>query len=288
MTRPIICVSEHLLSDKGASCVGSDLIAAFENLNIEYRVLNYTNDYWVRDFMPVPLIEGESYSQYIYRPDYLWNKTDKRQYITEQKDACRELNLLMPNDMEIVFDGGNYVRCNDKVIMTDKVLMENPDWSANKLLRHLSDVLCADIILIPWDMRDPCGHADGIVAKLDDGRLLLNNFIKGKKSFYTRLHKILDAHFDVIDLSYDCDLDIDSWCYLNFLNLPNAILLPVLSPKFDADNDQEAIRVFEELFPHKKIMPIYAKPLIKDGGALHCATWEYYPNKNTENTPSSQ
>lgn len=133
-------------------------------------------------------------------------------------------------------------------------------------------------------MRDPCGHADGMVAKLDDGRLLLNNYVQDKrnKAFYTRLHKILDAHFEVVDLSYDCNLDPDSWCYLNFLNLPNAILLPVLSQENDAENDQAAIKVFEGLFPHKKIVPIYAKPLIKNGGALHCVTWEYYPNKHNK------
>lgn len=55
--------------------------------------------------------------------------------------------------------------------------------------------------------------------------------------------------------------------------------MPALSENFDCDNDIEALRVMKEVFPSKQIIPIYAKPLIKDGGALHCVTWEYVPNK---------
>lgn len=278
---PTICTSAHLRTTKATAKIASDISQALERLGIEHIELQNTNDYWCRDYMPVRLFEDGSYSTYSYRPDYLWDYKSKHQYITEQSDACKELDLFTPTDMGIIFDGGNYVRCNGKVIMTDKIFMENPLWSAEELLRHLHHALCAEIVVIPWDMSDPCGHADGMVAPLDDGRLLLNNYAQDKKSkdFCKRLHKILDAHFEVVDLSFDCKPDPDSWCYLNFVNLPNAILLPALSEDFDCDSDKEAIRVMQDHFPHKQIIPIYAKPLIKEGGALHCVTWEYVPNK---------
>lgn len=281
MIRPIICISDYLRTTAETEQVAKDIIEALVRLGIEYRELQNTNDYWCRDYMPVLLFEDGGYSQYQYRPDYLWDYKTKRQYITDQTVACKELNLFMPTNMKIVFDGGNYVRCGNKVIMTDKIFAENPDWSANDLLQHLHHTLCADIIIIPWDMRDKCGHADGMVAPLDDGRLLLNNYVQNKKdtTFYKRLHKILDAHFDVVDLSYNCKLEPDTWCYLNFLNLPNGVLVPMLSKNFDCDNDKEAIRVMTGLFPGKEIIPIYARPLIEDGGALHCVTWEYIPQK---------
>lgn len=285
MKRPIICTSSYLRTSLQTQQVARDIVEALNRLGIEHRELQNTNDYWCRDYMPVPLFEDGTYSQYHYRPDYLWDYKTKRQYITDQTEACKELNLFMPTNMKIVFDGGNYVRCGNKVIMTDKIFAENPDWSANDLLQHLHHTLCADIIIIPWDMRDNCGHADGIVAPLDDGRLLLNNYVQYKKdtAFYKRLHKILDAHFDVVDLSYNCKLETDAWCYLNFLNLPNAILLPMLSKNFDYENDREAIKVMTGLFPDKDIVPIYARPLIEDGGALHCVTWEYIPKETSDN-----
>lgn len=280
-TNPIICTSSYLRTTKATAGFAKAIAEALNRLGIEHVELQNTNDYWCRDYMPVRLFEDGGYSKYIYRPDYLWDEETMHPYITEQSDACEGLDLFTPTDMGIIFDGGNYVRCNGKVIMTDKIFMENPQWSAEELLRRLHHALCAEIVIIPWDMRDPCGHADGMVAPLDDGRLLLNNYVQNKrnKAFYKRLHKILDAHFDVVDLSFDCKLESDSWCYLNYLNLPNALLLPALSENFDCENDKEAIRVMEKLFPGKQIIPIFAKPLTKNGGALHCVTWEYVPNK---------
>lgn len=281
MQQPIICTSSYLRTTKATAGIAKEMVNALDRLGIEHMELQNTNDYWCRDYMPVQLFDDGAYSKFTYRPDYLWDEEPKRLFITDQSDACKDLDLFTPTDMGVIFDGGNYVRCNGKVVMTDKILMENPCWSAEDLLRHLHDTLCAEIVIIPWDMRDPCGHADGMVAPLDDGRLLLNNYVQDKwnGAFYKRLHKILDAHFDVVDLSFDCKLDPDSWCYLNFLNLPNALLLPALSENFDCENDKEAIRVMKDYFPAKQIIPIYAKSLIKDGGALHCVTWEYVPNR---------
>ncbi len=279
--NPIICTSSYLRTTKATSGIAKEIAEALNRLGIEHMELQNTSDYWCRDYMPVQLFEDGTYSRYTYRPDYLWDDKKKRPYITDQSEACKGLDLFTPTDMGIVFDGGNYVRCNGKVIMTDKIFMENPQWSSEELLRHLYHALCAEIVIIPWDMRDPCGHADGMVAPLDDERLLLNNYVQDKENeaFYKRLRKILDVHFDVVDLSFDCKLEPDSWCYLNFLNLPNALLLPALSENFDCENDKEAIRVMQDLFPDKQIIPIYAKPLIKDGGALHCVTWEYVHNQ---------
>ena len=116
------------------------------------------------------------------------------------------------------------------------------------------------------------------------GRLLLNNYCqtaKGKKKdYYKRLLKMLDGHFPFLELSYDCKLEEDSWCYLNFLKVPGAVLLPCLSSGARCDNDQAAIEKFQELFPDDEIIPIYAKSLINRGGGLHCVTWEYFPYNN--------
>lgn len=281
MTNPVIYTSECLSTDRATASVSASLHAALDKLKVGHRVLANANDYWIRDFMPVCLSADGTYARYEYRPDYLWDDEDKRRYITRQSDACDGLDLFAPNDMNIIFDGGNYVRCGNKVVMTDKVLMENPRWHLDELFRHLTDTLCADIVLLPWDMEDEYGHSDGMLTYLGEERVLLNNYrqeIRGRedKDYYLRLTKILEAHFDIVELSYDCELDPDSWCYLNYLELPEAILLPCLSEQVDCDNDMAAKETFTRLFPRKEIVQIYAKPLIRRGGALHCATWEYY------------
>lgn len=277
MNKPIIYTSEYLRTTPETSEVAEALSLALKNLGIEHRELKHTNDYWIRDFMPIHVFDG-IYARYEYKPDYLYDKKSKRKYITKQEIACQGIDINFLSNINLIIDGGNYVRCGDKVIMTDKILMENAGFPLDYLFQHLKMTLCADVVMIPWDMRDPCGHADGIVADMGDGRLLLNNYgqHKGNKAFYKRLKKILDANFEVVELKYDCIIEPDSWCYLNYLRVPGAILLPCLSKDFCSQNDITAIETFSRLFPRSQIIPIYANPLVKQGGALHCVTWEFF------------
>ena len=286
--KPIICTSPYLRTTSYCNGVAKDLFAALDRLGIQHMELSNTMDIWCRDYMPVLLFDDGYYATYQYQPDYLWNKKCNRKYITNQTNASKGLEINTSLSMGLVFDGGNYVRHNDKrkstVFMTDKILMENSFCPSHELIVKLHLSLAADIVLLPWDMDEPYGHADGMVAPLPDGRLLLNNYCqtaKGKKiDYYKRLLKMLDGHFPFVELSYDCKLEEDSWCYLNFLKVPGAVLLPCLSRGARCDNDQAAIEKFKELFPDDEIIPIYAKSLINRGGGLHCVTWEYFPYNN--------
>ena len=286
--KPIICTSPYLRTTSYCNGVAKDLFAALDRLGIQHMELSNTMDIWCRDYMPVLLFDDGYYATYQYQPDYLWNKKCNRKYITNQTNASKGLEINTSLSMGLVFDGGNYVRHNDKrkstVFMTDKILMENSFCPSHELIVKLHLSLAADIVLLPWDMDEPYGHADGMVAPLPDGRLLLNNYCqtaKGKKiDYYKRLLKMLDGHFPFVELSYDCKLEVDSWCYLNFLKVPGAVLLPCHSRGAKCDNDQAAIEKFQELFPDDEIIPIYAKSLINRGGGLHCVTWEYFPYNN--------
>ena len=286
--KPIICTSPYLRTTSYCNGVAKDLFAALDRLGIQHMELSNTMDIWCRDYMPVLLFDDGYYATYQYQPDYLWDKKCNRKYITNQTNASKGLEINTSLSMGLIFDGGNYVRHNDKrkstVFMTDKILMENSFCPSHELIVKLHLSLAADIVLLPWDMDEPYGHADGMVAPLPDGRLLLNNYCqtaKGKKiDYYKRLLKMLDGHFPFVELSYDCKLEEDSWCYLNFLKVPGALLLPCLSRGARCDNDQAAIEKFKELFPDDEIIPIYAKSLINRGGGLHCVTWEYFPYNN--------
>ncbi len=281
MYKPIIYIAQYLLDSPKTKKVAESICLALNELGVVYETLKFdTENYWCRDYMPLMISNDGTYATYKYHPDYLVNYKiyNNKKHLVNQDIACKGINISEPTNMDIVLDGGNYVRCGNKVIMTDKIFSENPTWSANKLVKHLSDSLNAEIILLPWDMREFCGHSDGIVAPLDDERILLNSCGWGKnKRYYERLLKILKGHFkdNVIELYYDCEEDKYSWCYINFLRVPNGILLPCLSVNHDCENDKVALKKFKELFPNLKVMPIYAEPLIKEGGALHCVTWEY-------------
>jgi agmatine/peptidylarginine deiminase len=277
MANPVIYTSEQLRTEPNTACVAEAISDTLVHLHIEHKELKNINNYWCRDYMPISIDNNGTYARYKYYPDYLVNFKKYQKDVIDQRDACKDINLFASADMNIVFDGGNYVRCGNKVIMTDKIFCENPLWKPIDLLQHLSEVLQADIILLPWDMKELFGHADGMVAFIGGNKILLNSCWKNRyKKFHCRLMKTLEAHFEVIELSYNCKEDRDSWCYLNYLQVPGGILLPCLSKECDCENDVAAIETFRKLFPGMDIFPIFAKPLIEYGGAIHCVTWEYY------------
>lgn len=277
MKKPIIYTSKHLSIDSNTKSVAKGIIDALKELHVEHRELETTEkNYWCRDYMPVKISDDGCYSRFIYKPDYLVEYKTYEKTIVNQENASQKLPIYSPNNIDIVFDGGNYVRCGNKVIMTDKIFSENPDWSNSKLLQHLEQVFDAEIVLLPWDMKDFCGHTDGMVAPINDRKILLNGCWKEKaKTFHNRLIKILDKHFDIEELP--AWKGSESWCYLNYLQVNGGILLPCLTEKCDGEIDSAAIEFFkqQQLFPNLEIKPIYAKPLIKKGGAIHCVTWEY-------------
>lgn len=269
-----VCVSEWLCRDYPA--VYMSLCNALEKSNVKYQTLYNTKEVWVRDYMPLHLGNGR-YAIFNFEPDYL--DTGKGKYITKQDMVIRDLGITVVSHLDITLDGGNVVRCGDKTIMTDKVISENPNIRPLKLIDTIEKVLETELILIPWDMEEPFGHADGMIAYIGNGKLLMNNYCQmGKEadSLRKRLHKILDCHFDVQELSYDGRLRKDSWCYLNYIETPKTVIIPEISKDLDCSNDKAAVNAFSGVFPNKEIIQVYANPLVKHGGAIHCITWELY------------
>ena len=56
--------------------------------------------------------------------------------------------------------------------------------------------------------------------------------------------------------------------YVNFYTGNGFIALPV----FNDPNDEKAIKLLEEVFPGRKIEPIYAREILLGGGNIHCIT----------------
>lgn len=104
-----------------------DFYKRFEKLlhenKVEFNLLPNTKDIWAVDYMPVQ-INKNNFVQFIYYPDYLrsikWQKT-----ISDTCAICKSLNIK-PTKSEIIIDGGNVILAHDKVIMCEKVFIENP------------------------------------------------------------------------------------------------------------------------------------------------------------------
>jgi len=255
-----IYFSEHLALGyrKLFTCLESILIRH----NYKVNTLKMTKDIWIRDFMPLKL--DTEYIQYIYNPDYLQNKHNSL-FKTNPSSVVKELNLDC-RKIELILDGGNIVKHNNIMIMTDKVLTEN-----NITEKELKEFFPKQrIVLIPRDpdKEEVYGHTDGMVRFVSQNHLLVNNHYNDE--FKQQLHNVLkDAGFQLTELKVKEETTY-SWGYINFLHINNLII----QPSIDKVNDEYVQKQLEKLYPSTIVEQCPARKLARLGGVFNCISWE--------------
>ena len=246
------------------------LTKAFRDNAVDYRILANTNDIWCRDYMPIQTDE-KRFVYYKYYPNYLVDK-HQEQYITNFKDVgnvdfLRHAEVVPLN---LVLDGGNVVKCGDKMVMTEKVFVENKEKSRNEVQRLLEEAFQCEIVFLPWDEPEIYGHSDGIIHYLGDNRVLMTNYNDFDKTFAQNFLRILEKYFDVKMLKYNVEKkDKNSWAYINYLQVGNLVLVPQLG----IPEDEQALQQIAEALPMCKVVGVPALEAVRNGGALNCISW---------------
>ena len=247
-----------------------NLERVFKEHAVDYRILDNTNDIWCRDYMPIQ-IEANRFVSYNYNPNYLQDK-HKRRYITDAKKV-RNIDFLQQAEMvemDLVLDGGNVVKCGDTVVMTDKVFVENKDKTPAEVERILREVFQCEIVFLPWDKKEKCGHSDGIVHYIGNGKILLTNYGDLSPYFYRRFRKALENHFEVIPLKYNAKrFHARSWAYINYMQVGNLVIVPQLS----YPEDEQALAQISKVLPYCDVVGVPALEAVRKGGALNCISW---------------
>lgn len=284
------------------------------------ELLFNTRDVWARDYMPIQMTE-DLYLGFTYKPDYLidcqkcttnWQLHN----VHTQKQVVRkehfEFDIVQ---MPIILDGGNVIKAivNNKpcIIMCDKVLQEN-NVIENEF-RYWWEHWWKDnfdgtemlLVLLPWEGKEinPIGHADGIVRYIGKNKVLMTNYADYDKIYrkdYSKQYrqKLEETGFDVIELRYLDSFDYENdkmfkllfdstWCYINYLQIGNRILIPNLG--YDA-LDKVAKQQIEQAFNTKvEQIDVDMAFIVKDmndkqnsGGALNCLTWTVRTKNNGE------
>lgn len=169
----------HGLSHYVSVC--GNLLEALHREHIHAEFLPHTSSYkqvWARDYMPIQL-EKTLFFFYEYWPDYLLGYDGHIPNVLEIIDHLHFGRI----PVDYVLDGGNIVKCGDKVIMTDKIFQENGWMERKELLSTLEDYLQVQIIIIPWDRYEIFGHSDGMVQWIEGNRVLMNNYINTDPGF---------------------------------------------------------------------------------------------------------
>lgn len=245
------------------------MFAALNLFNIKYKLLNNTNDIWARDYMPVKTKSGK-YVSFRYEPSYLADDPQLRTDFKTDIAPNFKVENLVYSDVNL--DGGNVVfsPSKEKVIISDRVFSENPEYDKNTLLLELEKLLEASLIIIPSLKSDMTGHADGMVRFVDENTVVTNAPLL-PYGFETKVKKSLQNYgFNVIDFPYFYSKgDSAVGCYLNYLAMEKSIFLPA----FGVDTDNEAIELAKNIFD-KTIIPININEIAEYGGLLNCISWE--------------
>jgi hypothetical protein len=153
------------------------LIAILDKHKIGYGYLPETRDIWCRDYMPVQVAK-DLFIEYRYDPDYLLDRKG-RSIKTYPDMVCGSIGLKT-DKFDLTLDGGNIIRWNDKVIMTDKVIPENAyHYRKAELIKKLEVAFEVNkIILIPWYPKDEFGHADGMIRFVDGNTVLVDGYYR--------------------------------------------------------------------------------------------------------------
>lgn len=256
-----------------------------------YGTVSNTKDYWVRDFMPVQLNQNV-FAKFIFNPDYL---QDKKKYITDVDKVinnCPFVKDFIFVNIPLVMDGGNMVFCKGRkdslftyfVVITEKVLFENPDYNKDSIEAILRDTFVESdltVVWFPWDRKDTFGHTDGIVRYIDtneEGKpKVLVNLELYEDEIANQMYDALAEHFEVIELKLS-EYDDLSWAYINCLQTADFIIIPGIGNDV---TDAETIKQYRELCPEyeEHIYMVQMRDFIAEqGGALNCLTWTFYEN----------
>lgn len=185
--------------------------------NIKWRFIGNTADIWCRDYMPIQ-IEEDEFVQYRYHPDYLTRRETDKKYITNTDKACKSIYLTPSKKTDLIIDGGNVVKGDDFVIMTEKVYHENPNYNPSEIHNKLEKLFQCKVIMLPWDKYEKYGHADGIVKPIDSTNVLLTNYDDYDKEIAEEIERRLSKHVHVEKLHYEVKKpDKRNWAYINFL-----------------------------------------------------------------------
>jgi len=256
----------------------ADFESILNSCDIYIQLLPGTKDIWVVDYMPVQVSLNE-FIQFVYNPDYL--QSEKWIESISDVDSICERIKYKPIKSNIVLDGGNIIKSTDKIIMCDKVFIENPSYTRRQLSNDLRELFEVDkLYFVPQQPKDFTGHADGMIRFLDSNTVIINDYSKENMDFQRAFKIALDnAGLEYIEIPYnpyDNKKDEDAkGIYINYLQMENAVIVPTFGTK----EDEIAVRQIEELFKGQTIKTIDSNEIAIKGGILNCITWNIWTKK---------
>ena len=269
----IVYFSELLSTNDCFNGSLSRLKAILDKHQVRHNFIKSTKDIWCRDYMPIQKSQNE-FIQFRYEPSYLKDETDL-QSDPQQIHATNNIQAIFS---KINLDGGNVLRWDDRVIITDRIFSENHEYpDSKKLIKELEELLDAEVMVIPQINSNLTGHADGLV-RFYDRNTIIGNRLEYEYHYWQKRMKEVIANYG---LNY-VDLPIFQYrvkgyphsaigYYVNYLEVGNLIVMPIF--EVEGNKDDEAVNILTEVFPDRIIETINVNDIAKEGGLLNCISW---------------
>lgn len=255
---------------------GCDRITAIlDKYQIKYDFLKGTKDIWARDYMPIQT-DVNRFIQFRYEPSYL---KDKLYLQSNPTEICNN-NHFTPIPSKVNLDGGNVVKWHNKVMITERIFSENPEYSDHSsLIKKIENRLEVECIIIPQinAVYDFTGHADGLVKFVNESTVLGSDMEFEFKYWATGMKKVVDRfNLEYINMPsfYFKDKnfpDTAIGCYLNYLEIRDLIIFPIF--EVTDNKDQQAVDIIKRIYPNKHIETININQIARHGGLMNCISW---------------
>jgi agmatine/peptidylarginine deiminase len=225
--------------------------------------------------MPIQ-VSKDKFVEFRFDPDYLQGtETERRELKTYPDMVCDDLGIKTVKS-DIILDGGNVIKSDNAVILTEKILLENwRTYNENELIRQLEILFETDkIIIIP---KDP-GEMYGAVRFIDNDTVLINWYYRTFDEYFRK--SLLDSitekglKYEWMDLGLDGDeANGYNWAYINFLQTEDLILVPKMGIKEDDIAFSQICKFYKSYADRGKIIQVDSRQVVENEGALNCISW---------------
>ena len=267
-----------------------------ENKNI-LTIRVKLNDTWIRDYGPICVKKNKK----IIFLDFTFNGWGSKFTSNLDNKATKKLSKhpffkqYKYKKQKMILEGGSIEYNGDKVLLTTKKCLLNPNRNANLSQKQIEKKLKKyfGVKKILWLKHgflqgdDTDSHIDTLARFCNKNTICYTKCTNKNDPHYQELKKMRqelksftdknNKPFKLISLPlpkavFDTkDNHRLPATYANFLILKKHILLPTYN---DKKNDNLAKRKLKKIFKDKKIIKINSLSLIKQHGSLHCASMQ--------------
>jgi len=264
----------------------------FQDHNNLYFAEYEANDTWARDCSALCVEEDNGEVQLLDFTFNAWGNKFESDKDNAMNSALQNIYLKDLETIDFVLEGGAIESNGKDIILTTSACLlnknRNSELDSIAITKKLNKVFGTTKVLY---LNHGYLEGDDTDSHIDT----LARFIDEKTIMYVKCEDTKDEHYkelslmesELIQLAKEHSLKLISLpmaeaiyfeeerlpaTYANFLFVNGAVLVPTYGVK----EDEEALKIFQNTFPSRDIVPINCSTLIKQHGSLHCVTMNFH------------